>query len=147
MSDTTLLVGNRAEVVVDARSGLFAVPAALLPEYTPPGVVPTDPPCCPICHHLTDVTDLVSEETMPKLWVIMVGIKQRVRTLSLHDLTLGDWGGQPPIVGLASKLQNPTRHRHGNPRNGELLRDRVEPFPGRFACDRYAAARRNTSFS
>ena len=111
----SLLVGARAEVVVEGRSGLFAVPAALLPEWTPSGVVPTDLPCCPVCHHLTGVTGLVGEETMPKLRVILVGAKQCVRTMGLRDLTVGDGGRQPPIVGLASTLQNPTRHRHGNP--------------------------------
>jgi len=73
--DATLLISNRAEVVVDGRSGLFVFPAALLSERAPPGVVPTDPPRGPICHHLTGVTGLVREETVPKLWVIVVGVK------------------------------------------------------------------------
>jgi hypothetical protein len=50
---------------------------------------------------------------------------------------------------LASKPQYPARDRDRD-RNlvgGELSHERVEPFPGRFACDRYAAARRRTSFS
>lgn len=38
-------------------------------------------------------------------------------------------------------------HRAAREPSGELPPKRVEPFPGRFACDRYAAARRNTSFS
>ena len=54
---------------------------------------------------------------------------------------------EPPIVRLACKLQHPTRHRDGDPVGGELTHERVEPFPGRFAWDRYAAARRSTSFS
>jgi len=38
-------------------------------------------------------------------------------------------------------------HRHGDPVGGQLAHERVEPFPGRCACDKYAAARRRTSFS
>ena len=57
----------------------------------------------------------------------------------------------PPVVGLAGELEDPTRHRHGDPRVGELSNERVrhfgEPPRRRIACDRYAAARRNTSFS
>ena len=38
--------------------------------------------------------------------------------------------GQPPVVGLASKLEYPTRHHHGDPVSGELTHERVQPFPG-----------------
>lgn len=41
----------------------------------------------------------------------------------------------------------PVDNCHGDPVHGELTHERVKPFPGRLACDRYAAARRNTSFS
>ena len=67
--------------------------------------------------------------------------------MRLHHLTVGDGVGQPPVVGLAGELENPADHRDRDPVSGELLRDRVEPFPDRFACDSYAAARRRTSFS
>ena len=61
---------------------------------------------------------------------------------------IGDKGfSQPPVIGLAGELEYPARHRDGDAVCGELTHERVEPFPGRFACDRYAAARRNTSFS
>ncbi len=40
----------------------------------------------------------------------------------------------------------PVRHRHGNPLGGKLFHEQVDPFPGNCACDRYAAARRRTSF-
>src|SRR5699024_1840209 len=58
-----------------------------------------------------------------------------------------DRGGQPSVVGLAGELQHPARQRDGDAVGGELTHERVEPFDGRFACDRYAAARRRTSFS
>src|SRR3546814_4714311 len=53
----------------------------------------------------------------------------------------------PPVVGLAGDLEDPARHRNGDPVVGELSDERVHHFPGRFACDKYAAARRSTSFS
>ena len=84
---------------------------------------------------------------MPELWVIVVGIKQRVRAMGLHDLAIGDGVDQPQLVGLAGKLENPARHRDRHTVRGELPHERVEPFPGRLACDRYAAARRRISFS
>ena len=45
------------------------------------------------------------------------------------------------------KLENPARHRDGDPVVGQLADEREHHFPGRFAWDRYAAARRRTSFS
>lgn len=69
------------------------------------------------------------------------------RPICLDGFGAGDRGGEPPLAGLASELEDPTRHRDGDPVVGELFHEWVDPFPGRFACDRYAAARRNTSFS
>lgn len=54
------------------------------------GFVEADPPRSPFRHRLADVTGLVREETVPKLWVILVGVKQRVRAMDLLDLTIGD---------------------------------------------------------
>ena len=48
---------------------------------------------------------------------------------------------------FALRGRYPQRHQDRDPVSGELLRDRVEPFPRGFARDRYATARRNTSFS
>ncbi len=49
---------------------------------------------------------------------------------------------EPPTTGNTADEQaaTPARHRDGNPVRGQLAHERVEPFPGRFACDRYAAA-------
>ena len=48
---------------------------------------------------------------------------------------------------LPSDPEYPTRHRDRDTVRGQLAHERVEPFPGRFACDKYAVARRRTSFS
>src|SRR5690606_1690052 len=58
---------------------------------------------------------------------------------------------QPPVVLLPAQIQDPTRHRHRYPDrvllHGQLTDEREHHFGGRFACERYAAARRRTSFS
>ena len=72
---------------------------------------------------------------------------QRVGAIRLHPISVRDRLLQPSVVGLAGELENPARHRHGYPVSGELCHERVEPFPGRWACPKYAAARRSTSTS
>ena len=89
VSDTTILVRDSAEIIMNRRSRLFTVPAALFTERTPPSVVTADSPRSPIRHQLPGLTGLVREETVPELWVIVVGIKQRVRAMGLHDLAIG----------------------------------------------------------
>ncbi len=74
-------------------------------------------------------------------------VEQRVRQVRLVPLGIRHRTSEPPVIGLASELEDPTRHRDGNPVRSELAHERVHHFPGRFACDRYAAARRSTSFS
>lgn len=136
------------EIIMNWRARLPAVASALLlPERAPPAVVAADPPRGSVRHHLACVAGFINEEPIPELRVVAVRIEQCVGSISGHDFGSSDGIAQPPIVGLTSKLEYPTRHRDGNPVDGELAYERVEPFPGRFACDKYAAARRRTSFS
>ena len=65
-----------------------------------------------------------------------MSVEQGVRPVCLGAFSVGDGVGQPAVVGLAGELQDPARHRHGNSVGGELFYERVEPFPGRLACDR-----------
>lgn len=145
--DPPVLISDGAEVVVDRGARLLAVASALLSEHAPPAVGRCDAPRRPICHRFTGVAGLIGEEPVPELGVVPVRVEQRVRAIRFHHLATGDRVRQPPVVRLTSKLQYPTRHRHGDPRCGELSHERVKSFPGRFACDRYAAARGNMSFS
>lgn len=71
-----------------------------------------------------------------------MGGEQRVRAIRLLELGAGHRGAEPAVVGLSGELQHPARNRDGHPACGQLFHERVDPFPGRFACDRYAAARR-----
>jgi hypothetical protein len=66
----------------------------------------------------------------------VVGVEQRVSAVGLDDLGVGDGVNAPAVVGLAGELEYPARHRDGDPVGGELNYERVEPFPGRLACDR-----------
>jgi hypothetical protein len=43
-------------------------------------------------------------------------------------------------VGLAGDLEDPARHRDGDPVTGKLTDERVHHFGGRFVWDRSAAA-------
>jgi hypothetical protein len=62
-----------------------------------------------------------------------VGVEQGVRAMGALELCGADRVGQPPVVRLSGELEHPTRHRHGDPVAGELVHERVEPLPGRFA--------------
>src|SRR5215217_289380 len=55
------------------------------------------------------------------------------RAAGLLQLERRDRLGQPPVVRLASDLQCPARHHHGNPGGGQLAHERVEAFPETFA--------------
>ncbi len=62
-----------------------------------------------------------------------------------------DGAFEPRVVPVGRQAQDPARHRDRHPDagtvRGHLTDEREDYFPGRFACDRYAAARRRTSFS
>lgn len=50
------------------------------------------------------MADLGLEHWMSELWVVAVRIEQRVRAISLHELTFGDSVDQPPpVVGPSRK--------------------------------------------
>jgi hypothetical protein len=136
------------QVVVHRRAdpATLAAPSAFT-ERAPPAVTGADPPRGPVGHRLPGRPGLIDQEPVPELRFIAVGVEQRVGAVCLRVLGLGDRSGQPPVVGLTSDLQYPARHHHGHPVGGQLAHERVEPFPGRFARDRYAVARRRTSFS
>jgi hypothetical protein len=51
------------------------------------------------------------------------------------------------LAWLTGDLENPARHRDGDTVAGKVADERVHHFPGSCAWDRYAAARRSTSFS
>ena len=87
----------------------------LLPERGPPRVVPADPTRAALTHHLVGVSGLVGQQAVAELGVVLVGVEQRVRSVSPGRLSYGDRGCQSAVVGLAGELQHPARHRDGSP--------------------------------
>lgn len=70
-----------------------------------------------------------------------------LRAAGLVELGGGDRLGEPAVVLGAAQREDPARHHDGDPVAGEFTDEREHHFPGRFAWDRYAPARRSTSFS
>ncbi|WP_161628463.1 hypothetical protein [Rhodococcus ruber] len=50
-----------------------------------------------------------------------VGVEQGVRPVRLLELGVGDRVLEPSVVGLEGELEDPARHRDGDPVRGELL--------------------------
>ena len=70
---------------------------------------------------------------MPKLGAVTVGVKERICAVNSGPFRTRNGRVQPPVAGLASERQYPTRHRDVDPVSGELCHERVEPFPGKCA--------------
>ena len=89
---------------------------------------------------MAGVGDLVEEQSVAELGVLAVRVEDRVGEVCLPEFTGGDRSGEPGVVVLAVELEHPTRHRDRHPNRGasrgELSHERVEPFPGSWACDR-----------
>lgn len=130
------------EVLVNGRAGSLPTPPSFLPEDRPPLVVSADLPSSLLTHRLAGLVGFCGEEPGSELGVMAVGVEQGVPAVYLDELRGGDWVLQPPIVGLAGELRDPQGHRDGNPVDGDLFHERVEPLDGWFTWDRYAAARR-----
>ena len=70
------------------------------------------------------------------LVMVIVQVVNWAMDYRLDQFGIGDRLGEPAVVGLASDLEHPARHRDGDPVLGQLADERVHHFPGRFACDR-----------
>src|SRR5699024_2492081 len=126
---------------------LAVLAAAFLADGTGPAADRADPPGRPPAHLLARGLSFIGEVAVAELWVFSVRVEQGIGPVRLGEFGIGDRALEPPVVRLTSYSKYPTRHRDGDAVSGELAHERVPPFPGRFAWDRYAAARRRTSFS
>lgn len=70
---------------------------------------------------------------IPELRVVPVCVEQRVRSVRRGQVGSGYGRLQPPVVLLAGDLEDPARHRDGDPVIGQLADERVPYFLGRFA--------------
>jgi hypothetical protein len=66
---------------------------------------------------------------------VAVDIEQSVSRVGFLQLAVRDGLGEP-VVRLAGEREYPARHCYGHPISGELAHERVEPLPGRLACER-----------
>ena len=85
---------------------------------------------------MAGIANLVAQEPVSELGIVAMGVEDRVRQPRLVQLGISERLSKPPVVGLAGKVEDPTRHRDGNTVVGELSDERVHHFPGRFAWDR-----------
>ncbi|NMF10273.1 hypothetical protein HF852_11810, partial [Corynebacterium xerosis] len=144
-------VHAREEVVVGRRAGgtglgpLLAVTGADSSDAAQP-VHPVLPDLDAVL-----VSEFVGEEPVAEGGVISVQVVQLVHQVRVVVVTPADRVLEPLVVPLGRQSQDPARHRDRHPDpgadRGHLLDEREDYFPGRFAWDRYAAARRRTSFS
>src|SRR5690606_14310106 len=89
---------DRAEIIVNGRTGLAVLAALGLAERAEPPVARGDAPRCPIRYRLTLLAGLVGEEPVTELRVVLVCVEPRVRAIRLHGLAGRDGIRQPPIV-------------------------------------------------
>ncbi len=138
-------------VIEHRRASLLAFPAPAALRGREDPSLRAQLPCRPAAHPPPSPPRFVSEVSVAERRIVVMCVVQRVDPIRAEHVGIPDRGVAPPIVGLASELQNPARHRDGDAVRGELRYERVrhfgEPPSFRFACDRYAAARRRTSFS
>ena len=108
----------------------------LLAKHAPPAVLGADSPHRSVSNIETGSPDFVGEEPVPELGVITMRVEDGVRQPRFIKLSFGEWLVEPPVILLAAQVEDPARHRHGNPVIGKVTNDREHYFGGRFACDK-----------
>src|SRR5699024_8962370 len=66
-----------------------------------------DPPCGASAHRLAVLPGLVGQVAIAELWVLPVGIEQRVSAVGLIEFSRGDRVLEPPVIRLASEIKYP----------------------------------------
>jgi hypothetical protein len=124
------------EIVVSRGVRLGALAGFLLAENGPPAIGRADLPHGAFAHLEAGVSDLVGEEPIAELGIVTMRIEDGVGQKGLVPFAFRDRARKPPVIGLASDLEDPARHRDGDPVSGQFKDERVDHFGGRFACDR-----------
>jgi hypothetical protein len=89
-------------IVMNGWPGLLPLAPLGLAERAPPAVVTADPPRRPGCRQLARVTRFVDEEPVAELRVVAVRVDERVGSVSLRDLSVGDRGAATGSSGAAT---------------------------------------------
>lgn len=89
-----------------------------------------DPPRGARVHRVAGFSSLIGEIPVPDLRILPMSMDQGVEPVGLFPKLIRQRVGQPPVVGLASNLQHPARHRDGNAVLSEIAYERVFHFDG-----------------
>src|SRR5699024_5330763 len=95
------------QVIVDGRAGFAVSAASASGDAAGPAIGRTDPPCGASAHRLAVLPGLVGQVAIAELWVLPVGIEQRVSAVGLIEFSRGDRVLEPPVIRLASEIKYP----------------------------------------
>lgn len=96
-------------------TGSTAVAASFLTECRPPQPLSRQIRQAVRSHRFFDLRCFAGEKPISELGIVAMGIEQGIRPVRPVQFGSGDRIGEPPVVGLAGELEDPARHRHGNP--------------------------------
>lgn len=146
----TLGINHGEQVAVDRRPGLAGLALATV-MGSDDSRGRAQPPHSILRGDDADVVKFVGQEPVAQRGVVGMNLMQHLDDVGILDIALADRFLQPLVVPLGREPQDPARHRDRHPDTGvgrgHLMDEREDCFPGRFAWERYAAARRRTSFS
>ncbi len=77
---------------------------------------------------MTGEVGLIGEEPVAELGVVAVRVEEHVGEVSFVPLDVAHGAREPPVVGLAGDLEDPARHRDGDPVDSKLADERVHHF-------------------
>lgn len=113
VSTTPTITGAIVGVGSARRPRLRTLGSFRLAEPGPPAVATADPPHDPVRHLgvLVELAALISEVPVPEFRIIPMGVTDSVGQVRLVKLAISDRRVHPPVVGLASEAEYPTRQR------------------------------------
>ena len=114
-------------VIVNGRSGTFGAFRALR-KRAEDLLLGTDPPHSSFTRSVAGVGEHVGDEAVAKDRVIEVRVDRSVGEVGVLEVAWRHGTAQPAVVVLGGELQDPTRHRDGEPVSGQLADERVFHF-------------------
>ena len=138
-------------VVVMNRWAGLATSTTSLGEGRPQFVLRAQSPYSPLARGESLFAELLGHEPVPESRIVGAKVVRGVAQMRLVPRSIRDRLAERVIECLFRKTQHPAGPRDGNPDRGvgrsQFTDQRIHQFFGRFACERYGAARCSTSFS